>query len=67
MTENELEFEIIIEKSADNVTSFTINEEEVMYILDQIKYNQPFVIQVDNSFFCYSPNNCIAIEIKPIK
>ena len=70
MQENE--FEIIITKSGntelqDNILSFTINEEEVNYVLQQIKYNQPFIIVVEDSFFCFSPFQCVSIEIKPIK
>lgn len=67
MQENELLFELIIMKTAQDTSSFTIDEDEVNYVLQQIQFNQPFVIVVDDSFFCFSPNQCISIEIKPIK
>lgn len=67
MEENELSFEIVIMRTAGDSTSFTIDEDEVNYILQQIQFNQPFVIVVDDSFFCFSPSQCISIEIKPIK
>ena len=67
MQENELLFEIIIMRHAEDNMSFTVDEGEVNYILQQIQFNQPFVIVVDDSFFCFSPNQCISIEIKPSK
>lgn len=72
MQENELLFEITITKTGnqgikDNICSFTLEEDEVNYVLQQIKFNLPFVIVVDNSFFCFSPNQCVSIEIKPTK
>lgn len=67
MEKDELEFEIIIKRGEDDELSFTINEEEVKYILDQIKFNQPFIIVVDDSFFSFSPYQCPSIEIKPLK
>ena len=63
----ELTFSADISKMNGEVVSFTINEQEVDYILQQIKFNLPFVIVVDDSFFCFSPNQCVSIEINPIK
>ena len=48
------------------VASFTINEQEVDYILQQIKFNQPFVIIVEDEIFSFSPS-CCEIHIKPQK
>ena len=67
MEKDELEFEIIIKRGEDDELSFTIDEDEVKYILDQIKFNQPFIIVVDDSFFSFSPYQCPSIEIKPLK
>jgi hypothetical protein len=67
MEENELLFEIIIKRGEDDELSFTIDEEEVNYILQQIKFNQPFIIVVEDSFFSFSPYQCPSIEIKPLK
>lgn len=72
MQENELMFEITITKSGNpelkgNISTFTLDEDEVNYVLQQIKFNLPFVIVVDDSFFCFSPNQCVSIEINPIK
>ena len=67
MEENELSFEIVIMLGNGESLSFTIDEGEVNYILEQIKFNQPFIIVVDDSFFSFSPYQCASIEIKPIK
>ena len=67
MEENELLFEIIITRGVDDTLSFTIDEEEVNYVLEQIKFSQPFIIVVEDSFFSFSPYQCPSIEIKPLK
>lgn len=62
----ELTFSADISKMNGEVVSFTINEQEVDYILQQIKFNQPFVIIVEEEIFSFSPS-CCEIHIKPQK
>ena len=62
---NELSFIIEIKDNKDEI-SLTINEQEVDYVLQQVKYNQPFVLIVEDEAFCFSPMQC-SIHIKPQK
>lgn len=62
---NELSFIIEIKDNKDEI-SLTINEQEVDYVLQQVKYNQPFVLIVEDEVFCFSPMQC-SIHIKPQK
>lgn len=57
---------IIDIKDGKNEVSLTINEQEVDYVLQQVKYNQPFVLVVEDEIFIYSPMQC-SIHIKPEK
>ena len=61
----ELSFIIDIKDGKDDV-SLTINEQEVDYVLQQVKYNQPFVLIVEDEVFCFSPMQ-VSIHIKPEK
>lgn len=61
----ELSFIIEIKDGKEEV-SLTINEQEVGYVLQQVKYNQPFVLGVEDEIFCFSPMQC-SIHIKPEK
>lgn len=61
----ELSFIIDI-KDANDAVSLTINEHEVDYVLQQVKYNQPFVLVVEDEIFAFSPMQC-SIHIKPEK
>ena len=61
----EIEFIVDI-VDAKNEISLTINEQEVDYVLQQVKYNQPFVLIVEDEVFCFSPMQC-SIHIKPKK
>lgn len=61
----ELAFIIEIKDANENV-SLTINEHEVDYVLQQVKYNQPFVLVVEDEVFCFSPMQC-SVHIKPEK
>ena len=53
-------------KDGKDEVSLTINEQEVDYVLQQVKYNQPFVLIVEDEVFCFSPMQC-SIHIKPEK
>lgn len=62
---NELSFIIEIKDNKDEI-SLTINGQEVDYVLQQVKYNQPFALIVEDEVFCFSPMQC-SIHIKPQK
>lgn len=66
--EEELLFELTVDgPHQDGSVTYTINEGEADYVLQQIKYNQPFVILVEDEVHCYSPSQCYSIKIKPVK
>ena len=64
-------FRLIIEKGGYNLTEqpelgiveFDIDEGELDYIMQQIKFNQPFVIIVDDDIIAISPSQCVSIRI----
>ena len=67
MEEVEIKFTLEVMLTADKVDSIVIDEAETEYILQQIKFNQPFVIIADEIVKAYSPMQCISITISPIK
>lgn len=64
-------FRLVIEKGGYNLTEqpelgiveFDIDEGELDYIMTQIKFNQPFVIIVDDDIIAISPSQCVSIKI----
>lgn len=64
-------FLLTIEKGGYNLTeqpelgivSFNISESELEYILAQIRYNQPFVVALENDIVAFSPSQCVSIKI----
>lgn len=43
-----------------------IDDQELDYIMDQLKFNQPVVLVMENNIFCFSPMQCVFINISPI-
>lgn len=62
----ELSFILEIQTNSGESYSFTINDQEVDYILQQVKYNQPFVLIVEEDVYTFSPMMCL-LHIKPEK
>ncbi len=69
--EEENSFLLTIEKGGYNLTeqpdlgilNFNISESELEYVLAQIRYNQPFVIALDDDIIAISPSQCVSIKI----
>lgn len=68
-------FRLVIEKGGYNLTEqpelgiveFDIDEGELDYIMQQIKFNQPFVIVLENDIVAISPSQCVSIKISENK
>lgn len=43
-----------------------IDDRELDYIMDQLKFNQPVVLVMEENIFCFSPMQCVFINISPI-
>lgn len=50
----------------DAFVRIEINNEELDYIMEQLKFNQPVVLVLENNIFCFSPLQCVFINISPI-
>lgn len=50
----------------DAFVRIEIDNQELDYIMDQLKFNQPVVLVMENNIFCFSPMQCVFINISPI-
>lgn len=55
-----------LEKPNGETLEFTIDEEEMEYIMQQIKFNQPFVIVMDKDIIAFSPSQLLSIKISEL-
>lgn len=59
-------FKLTIEKPSGEKLEYTIDSEEMEYMLQQIKFNQPFVIVTEDNITAYSPSQLLSINIQEI-
>lgn len=59
-------FKLTIEKPNGEQLEYTIDSEEMDYMLQQIKFNQPFVIVTEDNIVAYSPSQLLSIKIQEI-
>lgn len=50
----------------DAFVRIEIDNQELDYIMDQLKFNQPVVLVMEENIFCFSPMQCVFINISPI-
>lgn len=55
-----------LEKPNGETLEFTIDGEEMEYIMQQIKFNQPFVIVMDKDIIAFSPSQLLSIKISEL-
>lgn len=61
-----MNFKLELEKPNGEKIEFTIDMEEMDYIVQQIKFNQPFVIVLDKDIVAFSPSQLVSIKISEL-
>lgn len=61
-----MNFKLELEKPSGEKVEFTIDEEEMDYVMQQIKFNQPFVIVLDKDIVAFSPSQLVSIKISEL-
>lgn len=61
-----MNFKLELEKPNGEKVEFTIDEEEMDYVMQQIKFNQPFVIVLDKDIVAFSPSQLVSIKISEL-
>lgn len=61
-----MNFKLELEKLNGEKINFTIDLEEMDYIVQQIKFNQPFVIILDKDIIAFSPSQLVSIKISEL-
>lgn len=61
-----MNFKLELEKPNGEKLEFNIDVEEMDYIVQQIKFNQPFVVVLDKDIFAFSPSQMLSIKISEL-
>ena len=61
-----MNFKLELEKPNGDIVEFTIDIEEMDYVVQQIKFNQPFVIVLDKDIVAFSPSQLVSIKISEL-
>ena len=61
-----MNFKLELEKPNGDTVEFTIDMEEMDYVVQQIKFNQPFVIVLDKDIVAFSPSQLVSIKISEL-
>lgn len=48
-------------------TVIEIDDNELEYVMQQLKFNQPVILVMNETIFCFSPMQCVSITISPIE